>query len=90
MLIPREGLMPKTKIAVTLDAEIVRRVDRLVLDSKLPSRSSAIEAAVAGHFERLERTRLASACALLDPVEERALAEEGLSLEADSWPNAEG
>lgn len=78
--------MPKTKIAVTMDADIVRRVDRLVRESRHSSRSSAIEAAVADHLERLARTSLAEACALLDPDEERALAEEGLSLETDSWP----
>jgi metal-responsive CopG/Arc/MetJ family transcriptional regulator len=85
MLIP-EDAVPKTKIAVTIDADIVRRVDRLVRESRHPSRSSAIEAAVADHLERLGRTSLAEACALLDPAEERALAEEGLSLETDSWP----
>ena len=35
------------------------------------------------------RTRLAEACARLDPAEERALAEEGLAADLASWPRYE-
>ncbi len=50
--------MAKTKVAVTLDTQTVRRVDRLVRDSRYPNRSQAIEAAVAAQLERLEGRRL--------------------------------
>jgi Arc/MetJ-type ribon-helix-helix transcriptional regulator len=78
--------MPKTKVAVTLDAETVRRVDRLVRDGRYPNRSQAIEAAIAAQLQRLERRRLAEECAKLDPAAERALAEEGFGLDAGAWP----
>src|SRR5262249_444344 len=74
----RELAMAKAKVAVTLDRETLRRVDRLVQDAHYPNRSQAIEAAVTAHLERLEHRRLADECAKLDPVAERAMAEEGL------------
>ncbi|NMA29236.1 MAG: ribbon-helix-helix protein, CopG family [Burkholderiales bacterium] len=76
--------MPKSKIAISLEEETLRRVDRLVKNHVFPSRSKAIEEALTDKLERLERRRLARECALLDPQEERALAEEGLS--GAPWP----
>ena len=78
--------MPKAKVAVTLDAQTLRRVDRLVRDARYPNRSQAIEAAIAAQLERLERRRLIDACARLDAQEERALGEEGLEADVDEWP----
>lgn len=78
--------MAKTKIAVTLDTQILHRVDRLVRDARYPNRSQAIEAAVAAQLERLERRRLAEECANLDVGAEKALAEEGLGEDASQWP----
>ena len=34
----------------------------------------------------VERGRLVAECAKLDPAFEKALAEEGLGLERDAWP----
>ena len=82
----KETRMAKTKVAVTLDTQTLRRVDRLVRDARYPNRSQAIEAAVATQRERLERRRLAEECAKLDPAAERALAEEGLSADVTAWP----
>jgi len=78
--------MPKSKVAVTLDAKTLRRVDRLVREARYPNRSQAIEAAVAAQLDRLERRRLAEECAKLDPAAERALAEEGLGADTAGWP----
>lgn len=78
--------MSKTKVAVTLDTEIVKELDALVADQRFPNRSQAVEAAIAETLERLSRTRLAREVAKLDPVEEKALAEEGMGLELDAWP----
>ena len=78
--------MPKAKVAVSLDALTLRRVDRLVRDAHYPNRSQAIEAAVAAHLDRLEHRRLIDECAKLDPDEERALAEEGLTADSAEWP----
>lgn len=78
--------MPRSKVAVSLDERALERVDRLVREGVFPSRSRAIEAALEEKLERLERTRLARECAKLDPAEERALAEEGMSEELAAWP----
>jgi metal-responsive CopG/Arc/MetJ family transcriptional regulator len=78
--------MPKSKVAVTLDRVTLQRLDRLVREARYPNRSQAIEAAVAEQMARVERRRLAEECAKLDPAEERALAEEGLSEDAAGWP----
>ncbi len=78
--------MPKAKVAVTLDARTLRRVDRLVRDARYPNRSQAIEAAVAEQLDRLERRRLVEECAKLDPAAERAMAEEGLGADTAGWP----
>lgn len=78
--------MPKTKIAVTLDAALVDEVDALVRQNRFPNRSQAIESAVAEQLAKLRRTRLAEACALLDVAEERALADEGLAGDLAAWP----
>ena len=78
--------MPKTKIAVTLEADLLDQVDALVRQQRFPNRSQAIEAAVAEQLVRLRRTRLAEACAMLDPAEEKALAEEGIGSDLTDWP----
>ena len=82
--------MAKTKVAVTLDAQVLRRVDRLVREARYPNRSQAIEAAIASHLDRLECRRLIEACALLNPEEERLLAEEGRETDGAAWPQYEG
>ncbi len=78
--------MPKTKVAVTLEAGLLDEVDALVRQHRFANRSQAIENAVSEQLARLRRTRLAEACALLDPEEERALAEEGLAADVELWP----
>lgn len=78
--------MPKQKVAVTLERQLLDEVDALVAAHHYPNRSQAIEAALADALRRRARTRLATECAKLDPDEERALAEEGLGAEAGAWP----
>lgn len=78
--------MPKTKVAVTLESALLAQVDALVRQNRFANRSQAIEAAVAEQLLRFRRTRLAEACALLDPAEEKALAEEGLERDLEIWP----
>ncbi|HET7460895.1 MAG TPA: ribbon-helix-helix domain-containing protein [Longimicrobium sp.] len=78
--------MPKTKIAVTLDSSLLAQVDSLVREDRLANRSQAIEAAVAEQLLPFRRTRLAEACALLDPAEECAMAEEGFAADVGNWP----
>ena len=78
--------MPKTKVALTLEAGLVERVDELVAQQRFRNRSQAIEAALAEKLQRIARTRLAGECAKLDPKEEKALAEEGLAGSLETWP----
>ena len=78
--------MAKTKVAVTLNTRTLQRVDRLVREARFPNRSQAMEAAVTGLLDRLERRRLAEECAKLDPALERSLAEEGLGADLITWP----
>ena len=78
--------MPKTKVALTLDAELVNRVDELVANKRFRNRSQAVEAALADKLHRLARTRLARESAKLNPREEKRLAEEGIVDALDSWP----
>jgi metal-responsive CopG/Arc/MetJ family transcriptional regulator len=78
--------MSSVKVAITIDSGTLERVDRLVAKKVYPNRSRAIQSAVAEKLARLERDRLASECAKLDPKFEKALAEEGLGQELDTWP----
>jgi len=78
--------MAKSKIAITLDARLLDRLDQLVSKETFGSRSHAIQVAVAEKLERMERSRLARECSKLDRVFEKALAEEGLGAEGDEWP----
>lgn len=78
--------MSTEKVAVTIEQELLERLDRLVRSRRFPSRSRAINEAVAEKLARMERSRLARECAKLDRDEEQALAEEGMSAEADAWP----
>jgi metal-responsive CopG/Arc/MetJ family transcriptional regulator len=78
--------MPKTKVAVTIETELLEELDDLIANARFPNRSQAIEAAVAEKLERLRRGLLARESAKLDPKEEKALAEEGLGADLDAWP----
>ncbi|MBI3683439.1 MAG: ribbon-helix-helix protein, CopG family [Acidobacteria bacterium] len=78
--------MPKTKVALTLEADLVERVDELVAQQRFRNRSQAVEAALAEKLQRIARIRLAAESAKLDPKEEKALAEEGLAGSLETWP----
>ena len=78
--------MARTKIAISLDEHTLRRLDQLVAEAVFPSRSQAIQIAIEEKLVRLDGGRLARECAKLDPTFEKALAEEGLSEDAMTWP----
>lgn len=77
--------MAKTKIAITLDEKLLRRVDLAVEQGRQANRSAAIERAVADFIERMDRARLARECAKLVPDSERATANVALP-ESAQWP----
>ena len=79
-------LMPKTKVALTLESSLLDQVDDLVERRRFRNRSQAVETALADKLHRLARTRLAREAAKLNPREEKRLAEEGLADTWESWP----
>lgn len=78
--------MATAKIAISLDEGTVKRLDRLVKNRIFPNRSKVIQDAVEEKLKKLGKGRLARECTKLDPEFEKAFAEEGLSMEADQWP----
>jgi metal-responsive CopG/Arc/MetJ family transcriptional regulator len=78
--------MPKTKVALTLEAALLEQVDELVAKRRFRNRSQAVEAALSDKLRRLARTRLARESASLNPAEEKRLADEGLTGALDGWP----
>ena len=78
--------MAASKIAITIDDKLLKKLDIMVKSKVYPNRSKAIQAAVADKLQRLERTRLAQECAKLDPVYDQNMAEDGLAMEMDEWP----
>ncbi len=77
--------MGKAKIAITIEEELLRKLDDLVKSEAFPNRSRAIQDAVAEKLARIEKTRLARECAKLDPAYEQGLAEEIMAAEPDEW-----
>jgi len=78
--------MPKTKVALTLDSDLLEQVDDLVQRKRFRNRSQAVETALADKLHRLARTRLAREAAKLNRREEKQLSEESLVDALESWP----
>ncbi|RLE30208.1 MAG: CopG family transcriptional regulator [Acidobacteria bacterium] len=78
--------MTTAKIAVSMDQETVKQLDRLVARGVFPSRSRAIQLAVQERLARISRDRLARECSKLDPKFEAQMSEEGLEAEVEQWP----
>ena len=78
--------MPVEKIAITLDQELLREIDRGVKNGLFKNRSRAIQEAVKEKLDRHGKRRLLLESRKLNPQEERALAEEGMTEEEAAWP----
>jgi metal-responsive CopG/Arc/MetJ family transcriptional regulator len=78
--------MAASKIAITIDKNILKRIDLLVKSNVFPNRSRAIQEAVSEKLIRLAKSRLAKECAKLDPMFEQRMAEEGGVSELEEWP----
>jgi metal-responsive CopG/Arc/MetJ family transcriptional regulator len=78
--------MRTAKIAITIDQQLLIRLDQLVKERRFPNRSRAVQEALRDKLDRLERTRLARECAKLDPDQEQQLADEGLAEDLEQWP----
>jgi Arc/MetJ-type ribon-helix-helix transcriptional regulator len=77
--------MGTTKVAITLEADTVREIDRWVREGRFPNRSRAIQAALTEMTARHRRRRLIDALAKIDRRVETGLAEESFSGEIP-WP----
>lgn len=75
--------MAVSKVTISIESSLLRRVDHLVKAQVFPNRSQAIQAAVEEKVSRLGR--LAQECAKLDKAQEQALADEGLAAEVSEW-----
>jgi metal-responsive CopG/Arc/MetJ family transcriptional regulator len=78
--------MATTKVAISLDSDLLHQLDRMVAERVFPNRSQAVQDAIRDKLVRLARTRLARECAKLDVQDERELAEEGLARDVAEWP----
>jgi Arc/MetJ-type ribon-helix-helix transcriptional regulator len=75
-----------SKVAVTVDAQLLQEVDRWVAAGEFPSRSRVVQEGLERlRQERTRRSSLLGELAKLDPAEEQALAEERLVGEMP-WP----
>ncbi|MBW1818556.1 MAG: ribbon-helix-helix protein, CopG family [Deltaproteobacteria bacterium] len=78
--------MTTAKVAITLERNLLKEVDALVKSRVYPSRSRAIQEAVADKLRRIKGDRLARECARLDRDTEQELAEEGMDWELEECP----
>ncbi len=78
--------MAMAKITITLDAGIMKKLDRMVGRKVFPNQSKAIQEAVQQKLSRMDKNCLARECAKLDAKFEQALAEEGILIECSEWP----
>jgi len=78
--------MGAAKVAITIEAGLLKRVDQLVEQRRFPNRSRAIQEAVREKLDRLDRGRLARECAKLNRALEQKVAEEGLAGDLEEWP----
>ena len=77
--------MSVAKVTVSIEANLLKKVDRLVKDRVFSSRSQAVQSAVEEKLSRIDSNRLARECAKLDKAEEQSLADLGLSGEVEEW-----
>ncbi len=78
--------MPAAKVAITIEEQLLKRIDRLVAQRRFPNRSHAIQEAVRDKLDRLDGGRLARECAKLNGSTEQRMAEEGLAEDLEGWP----
>lgn len=78
--------MKHSKVAISIDRELLKKLDRLVKDRRFMSRSEAIQMAVREKLARLDKTRLAAESSKLNKKFEKSLANEGLALDLKEWP----
>lgn len=77
--------MSVAKIAISIDRDLLKKLDQLVEEEKFESRSQAIQLLLKDKVIELARYRFERECDKLDPEEEVAMAEEGLYEDTKEW-----
>jgi Arc/MetJ-type ribon-helix-helix transcriptional regulator len=78
--------MNAAKIAISIDPDLLEKVDSLVNRKLFRSRSEVFQNAVSEQIERLDEDAFARECAKLDPSEEQAFADLGMTNDLSEWP----
>lgn len=78
--------MTSSEIAISIDPKVLEHVDSLIRAKRFRSRSELFQAAVTDQLTCLNEDVLARECAKLDPHEEQAFADIGLSTDLREWP----
>jgi Arc/MetJ-type ribon-helix-helix transcriptional regulator len=78
--------MAATKVAITIDSNLLAELDKLVEEQVFPNRSKAFQEALSDKLSRMRRRRLARESAKLIPADEQAVAEEGFDEDMKQWP----
>ncbi len=78
--------MSVAKVTISIESNLLKKVDRLVKERVFSNRSQAVQSAVEEKVSRLDNNLLARECAKLNISEERSLADLGLASEAEEWP----
>lgn len=75
------------KVAITMDAGLLHRLDLLVEQRLFKSRSHAFQQLIQKEVSMLENSSLALECSKLDITAEQELADEGFDTELEQWPD---
>ena len=70
--------MSAAKIAISMDQDLLQKLDELVDQEKYQTRSQAIQSIIQKKITKLEHIRLAQECEKLDRTLEQHMADEGL------------
>jgi len=80
--------MKPSTVLIKLDDALIQRLDSELSRSQLVTRDQFIQTAIHEKLTQLEQTksiRFAQECAKLDPIEESAFAELGMSADQELW-----
>lgn len=77
--------MPKDKVAITVEKDILRELDLMVKEKNMPSRSKAIEEAISHLIENWRNNRLYEQLRNLDVEAEKAEAEASVDAVNEAW-----
>ncbi len=78
--------MSVAKIAISMDDQLLTKLDQFIAQKKFKTRSQAIQMAVRETILRLDHECLIHACAQLDSTYEQTVADEGLEQDSNEWP----